>query len=92
MERASRLGRIHRVFDQRFVDVIALRAFKGAQISMGGHRFDPGLTSCGPDTLGNGAARSGVALVRNNGQRLLLVGGCNAKVPAPRPVGALDSN
>jgi len=39
---SSDLARFHWVFDQRFVDVLALRTLKGPQIGMGWTRFDPG--------------------------------------------------
>jgi hypothetical protein len=38
----GRLVRFQRIFDHQFMDVIALRAFKGPQVGMVGTRFDPG--------------------------------------------------
>ena len=37
-----RIGRFHRVLDQHFLDMLALRTFKGSQIGVGGTRFDVG--------------------------------------------------
>jgi hypothetical protein len=37
----SRLAGLHWVFDQRFVDMLALWTFKCPQIGMGGAKLDP---------------------------------------------------